>query len=98
MKFADLRLAEPILRAVAAEGYQTATPIQAQTIPHVLAGRDVLGCAQTGTGKTAAFALPVLQRLGAASTGRSPRASPPTASICPSPAPPSSAASTSTAR
>jgi len=71
MKFADLRLAEPILRAVAAEGYQTATPIQAQTIPHVLAGRDVLGSAQTGTGKTAAFALPVLQRLAAASTGRS---------------------------
>src|SRR5438477_2493450 len=62
-KFSDLRLAEPILRAVAAEGYTTATPIQAQSIPHVLAGRDVLGCAQTGTGKTAAFALPILHRL-----------------------------------
>jgi ATP-dependent RNA helicase RhlE len=63
MNFADLRLAEPLLRAVTAEGYSTATPIQAQAIPHVLRGRDVLGCAQTGTGKTAAFALPILQRL-----------------------------------
>ena len=65
MKFADLRLAEPLLRAIAAEGYSTATPIQAKAIPHVLDGRDVLGCAQTGTGKTAAFALPILQRLSA---------------------------------
>jgi ATP-dependent RNA helicase RhlE len=66
MKFSDLRLAEPILRAVRSEGYSTATPVQAQAIPHVLEGRDVLGCAQTGTGKTAAFALPILQRLAAA--------------------------------
>jgi ATP-dependent RNA helicase RhlE len=65
VKFADLRLAEPILRAVAAEGYDTATPIQALAIPHALDGRDVLGCAQTGTGKTAAFALPILDRLTA---------------------------------
>ncbi|CAN0480786.1 unnamed protein product [Laminaria digitata] len=63
MEFADLDLAEPILRAVTDQGYSTATPIQAQTIPHTLAGRDVLGCAQTGTGKTAAFALPTLHRL-----------------------------------
>ena len=63
MRFDDLQLAPPILRAVAAEGYQTATPIQAQAIPHALAGRDVLGSAQTGTGKTAAFALPMLHRL-----------------------------------
>jgi ATP-dependent RNA helicase RhlE len=63
MKFAELRLAEPILDAVATQGYSVATPIQAQTIPHVLEGRDVLGGAQTGTGKTAAFALPILQRL-----------------------------------
>lgn len=63
MKFPDLGLAEPILRAVEAEGYDTPTPIQAQTIPHVLEGRDVLGSAQTGTGKTAAFALPLLHRL-----------------------------------
>lgn len=64
MRFEDLRLAEPLLRAVRASGYTQCTPIQAQAIPHVLAGRDVLGCAQTGTGKTAAFALPILQRLG----------------------------------
>ena len=63
MKFSDLRLAEPILRAIAAEGYQNPSPIQAQSIPHVLAGRDLLGIAQTGTGKTAAFALPILHRL-----------------------------------
>ncbi len=63
MKFTDLPLTEPLMRAVSTRGYQTPTPIQAQTIPHTLAGRDVLGCAQTGTGKTAAFALPILQRL-----------------------------------
>jgi ATP-dependent RNA helicase RhlE len=63
MQFSALRLAEPILRAVASENYTIATPIQAQAIPHILAGRDVLGCAQTGTGKTAAFALPILHRL-----------------------------------
>lgn len=61
--FDDLKLSEPLLRAVRAEGYTSPTPIQVQAIPHVLAGRDVLGCAQTGTGKTAAFALPLLQRL-----------------------------------
>jgi ATP-dependent RNA helicase RhlE len=63
MRFEELRLAEPILRAVAAEGYSLPTPIQAQAIPHVIEGRDLLGCAQTGTGKTAAFALPILHRL-----------------------------------
>jgi ATP-dependent RNA helicase RhlE len=63
MTFQDLLLAEPILRAVAAEGYTVPTPIQAQAIPHVLAGKDMFGCAQTGTGKTAAFALPILHRL-----------------------------------
>src|SRR5256885_11869708 len=63
MQFSDLRLIEPILRALSTEGYSTATPVQAQAIPHVLAGRDVVGCAQTGTGKTAAFALPILHRL-----------------------------------
>ena len=66
MRFEDLGLSEPILRAVNAEGYTTPTPIQVQAIPHVLAGRDLLGCAQTGTGKTAAFALPILHRLHAA--------------------------------
>jgi ATP-dependent RNA helicase RhlE len=61
--FAELGLAEPLLRALAAEGYENPTPIQAKAIPHLLAGRDLLGLAQTGTGKTAGFALPTLQRL-----------------------------------
>jgi len=65
MHFSDLQLIEPLLRAVAEEGYTEPTPIQQQAIPHVLAGRDLLACAQTGTGKTAAFALPILQRLSA---------------------------------
>ena len=63
--FAELDLIEPIQRAIRAENYTIPTPIQAQAIPHLLAGRDLLGVAQTGTGKTAAFALPMLQRLGA---------------------------------
>lgn len=61
--FDQLGLAEPLLRAVSAEGYETATPIQQQAIPPVMTGRDIMGCAQTGTGKTAAFALPTLHRL-----------------------------------
>ena len=61
--FEHLQLIPPLARAVAEAGYEEPTPIQAQAIPHLLAGRDVLGCAQTGTGKTAAFALPVLQHL-----------------------------------
>ncbi len=63
--FNDLQLSEPLLRALAAEGYENPTPIQAQSIPSLLAGKDLLGIAQTGTGKTAAFALPILQRLSA---------------------------------
>lgn len=63
MKFEQLNLIEPLLRAVQAEGYDEPTPIQQQGIPHVLAGKDLIGCAQTGTGKTAAFALPILQRI-----------------------------------
>ncbi len=58
-----MNLAEPLLKALTAEKYSVPTPIQAAAIPHLLAGRDLLGCAQTGTGKTAAFALPILQRL-----------------------------------
>ena len=63
MQFEDLRLAAPIVRAVADEGYTTPTPIQAGAIPPALEGQDVLGCAQTGTGKTGAFALPTLNQL-----------------------------------
>ena len=61
--FSSLALAEPLARAVAEMGYEQMTPIQAEAIPVVLQGRDVMGAAQTGTGKTAAFALPLLQRL-----------------------------------
>jgi ATP-dependent RNA helicase RhlE len=61
--FAALGLREPVLRAVISEGYTVPTPIQLQAIPHVMQGRDLLGCAQTGTGKTAAFALPLLHRM-----------------------------------
>jgi ATP-dependent RNA helicase RhlE len=63
MRFEELELSEPLLRAVREEGYEVATPIQVAAIPPLLAGRDLVGCAQTGTGKTAAFALPTLQRL-----------------------------------
>jgi superfamily II DNA/RNA helicase len=63
MTFSKLGLSEKVLQAVEASGYLTPTPIQAEAIPHVLAGRDVLGIAQTGTGKTAAFTLPMLSRL-----------------------------------
>ena len=61
--FEELKLIEPILRAVRQEGYTHPTPIQEAAIPSLLEGRDLLGCAQTGTGKTAAFALPIIQRL-----------------------------------
>ena len=63
MKFESLSLSKSLLRSLASAGYHEPTPIQQQTIPHALKGRDVVGCAQTGTGKTAAFALPTLQRL-----------------------------------
>ncbi|HZZ37192.1 MAG TPA: DEAD/DEAH box helicase, partial [Caulobacteraceae bacterium] len=63
-EFTSLGLAAPLLKALAAEGYKTPTPIQAQAIAPIMAGGDLLGIAQTGTGKTAAFALPILHRLG----------------------------------
>jgi len=68
MLFESLNIIEPILKAVQEEGYTTPTPIQAQAIPIILEGKDLLGCAQTGTGKTAAFAIPVLQLLSASRT------------------------------
>ncbi len=68
--FSALGLVEPLCRALADEGYETPTPIQAQAIPELLKGRDILGIAQTGTGKTAAFALPILQRLSAVDNRR----------------------------
>lgn len=70
MTFKELNIIPPILNALEAQGYTNPTPIQQQAIPHVLTGKDLLGCAQTGTGKTAAFAIPVLQRLD---KDRSPR-------------------------
>ena len=84
MQFEDLRLREPLLRAVRTARYANPTPIQAQAIPPILAGRDVLGCAQTGTGKTAAFALPVLQLLSDRSTqATTPARHPRTLVLCP---------------
>src|SRR3546814_6317288 len=61
--FADLGLGPKVLKALSDVGYESPSAIQAQTIPHLLEGRDVMGLAQTGTGKTAAFALPILDRL-----------------------------------
>ena len=61
--FSELKLIEPLKRALAEAGYTHPTPIQAEAIPSLLEGKDLLGCAQTGTGKTAAFALPILHRL-----------------------------------
>lgn len=63
MTFENLNLVEPILKALQEEGYETPTPIQGEAIPIVLNGNDLLGCAQTGTGKTAAFSIPILQNL-----------------------------------
>ena len=73
MNFDSLGLIPPLLKALSVEGYETPTPIQRSAIPEVLAGRDLLGVAQTGTGKTAAFALPILQRLDAAAHRARPR-------------------------
>lgn len=74
MTFNDLQLIEPIRKALAEEGYTTPTPIQAQAIPILLKGTDLLGCAQTGTGKTAAFAIPILQLMhGKRSNEKGPR-------------------------
>jgi ATP-dependent RNA helicase RhlE len=71
--FAQLDLIKPLRRALVDVGYSVPTPIQAEAIPHLLKGRDLLGCAQTGTGKTAAFALPILQRLASSKRPPAPR-------------------------
>jgi ATP-dependent RNA helicase RhlE len=71
--FTDLGLSDALLKALSAEGYVNPTPIQQKAIPEVLRGRDLLGCAQTGTGKTAAFALPMIERLMASNTPRDAR-------------------------
>jgi ATP-dependent RNA helicase RhlE len=63
VNFQELGLKKPILSTLAKQGYETPTPIQTQAIPPILAGRDVIGLAQTGTGKTAAFALPLIHRM-----------------------------------
>lgn len=73
MTFSDLHLCAPIQKALQAEGYTSPTPIQEQAIPAVLEGRDVFGCAQTGTGKTAAFALPILNKIADTGSRRNPR-------------------------
>jgi ATP-dependent RNA helicase RhlE len=79
-KFSGLNLIEPLQRALSEQGYVVPTPIQAQSMPHLIAGRDLLGVAQTGTGKTAAFVLPILQSLTKLTTGR-PKAGKPRALI-----------------
>jgi ATP-dependent RNA helicase RhlE len=71
-KFSELALRAEIQQAIAAQGYESPTPIQRQAIPHALLGRDLLGIAQTGTGKTAAFTLPILERLTASGHRRTP--------------------------
>ena len=65
MTFKDLNITESILKAIEEKGYVNPTPIQAKAIPALLVGKDILGCAQTGTGKTAAFAIPIIQQLQA---------------------------------
>lgn len=73
MNFSNLKLIKPLIIALDKKGYSVPTPIQEQAIPHVLEGKDIFGCAQTGTGKTAAFALPILQLLDARKEANKPR-------------------------
>ena len=80
MSFETLNLSEPILKAIAACGYTAPTPIQAESIPLAISGRDLIGSAQTGTGKTASFVLPALERLLTPSAARGRHGSWPTRS------------------
>lgn len=73
MTFSNLKLIKPLVLALDKKGYTEPTPIQEQSIPHILAGKDIFGCAQTGTGKTAAFALPILQLLDSKKDPSKPR-------------------------
>ena len=73
MNFSNLKLIKPLIIALDKQGYSVPTPIQEQAIPHVLEGKDIFGCAQTGTGKTAAFALPILQLLDSRKEANKPR-------------------------
>lgn len=73
MTFSDLKIIKPILASLDKIGYSTPTPIQQQAIPHLLAGKDIFGCAQTGTGKTAAFSLPILQLMSARKQDNQPK-------------------------
>ena len=75
MTFQEFGLSEAVVRGVEAKGYKNATPIQEQAMPLVLAGKDVMGSAQTGTGKTAAFALPILTMLGGSTAHSAPSSS-----------------------
>ena len=75
MTFSEFGFSPDLLRAVAARKYTVPTPIQEKAIPHVMAGKDLLGCAQTGTGKTAAFALPILEKLAQAGSAEKRRPS-----------------------
>ena len=70
MKFNELKLEKNILKALKEAGYSEPTPIQQQAIPPVLEGRDLMGCAQTGTGKTCAFSVPIIQRLAKSEGGK----------------------------
>lgn len=73
MNFKDFGLIEPIMQAIKEAGYETPTAIQSSAIPPALKGRDILGCAQTGTGKTVAFAFPIIQKLVSEDMGNSPK-------------------------
>ena len=74
LKFTELDLRAPILKAIEEGGYEKMTPIQSQSIPYILNGEDLVGVAQTGTGKTAAFSLPIIQKLLKAEGKREPKA------------------------